>query len=357
MSEFLPPFLYDPTQSFYDNLKNGPFGVSPADPPYTNSGNSSYDFFGTKVYSPFGIAAGPLPMAHFVDAAFNKGFDIVTFKSVRTSEHNCHPAPNTYPLRLDKLDPTQPHIPIQIKSEYEPPLTLANSFGVPSFDPKVWIPEIKKSFQGVQEGQFMMVAFQGTDRGEGPDAFIADHVKGVGLLRSCGARVIEINLSCPNEGATHFLCFNPVMVRKIITAVRAEYDDLKFVVKIAYFTDDDLLSRFVATVGPLVDGVTAINTIAAPVVTATGEPAFPNSPARLCPGVSGHGIKHLAIDMVKRLKTHRDNLGLGYIIIGVGGVQTASDFHEHIDAGADYVMALTGAMWNPNLAIEIKATL
>ena len=58
--------------------------------------------------------------------------------------------------------------------------------------------------------------------------------------------------------------------------------------------------------------------------------------------------------MVHRLKALRDELGMKYGIVGVGGVTTPADYFEYRAAGADIVMSATGAMWNPRLAMEIK---
>jgi dihydroorotate dehydrogenase len=58
--------------------------------------------------------------------------------------------------------------------------------------------------------------------------------------------------------------------------------------------------------------------------------------------------------MMKRLKTLQEKLGTKLEIIGVGGVMTADDYHPYIDAGANAVQSATGAMWNPDLAAEIK---
>jgi dihydroorotate dehydrogenase len=58
--------------------------------------------------------------------------------------------------------------------------------------------------------------------------------------------------------------------------------------------------------------------------------------------------------MTERLFRMREELGLNYAIIGVGGVGNASSFDEYRRAGADAVMSATSAMWNPNLAREIK---
>ena len=45
------------------------------------------------------------------------------------------------------------------------------------------------------------------------------------------------------------------------------------------------------------------------------------------------------------------------VIVGVGGVIRPDDYKAYREAGANAVMSATGAMWDANLAREIKETL
>ena len=65
-------------------------------------------------------------------------------------------------------------------------------------------------------------------------------------------------------------------------------------------------------------------------------------------------LSRLEWRVIRRLDGLRTKLGLSYEIIGVGGVMTVEDFQEYREAGADIVQSATGAMWNPDLAIDIK---
>ena len=52
-----------------------------------------------------------------------------------------------------------------------------------------------------------------------------------------------------------------------------------------------------------------------------------------------------------------EKLGLDFAIVGVGGVIRPDDYKAYREAGANAVMSATGAMWDANLAREIKETL
>jgi dihydroorotate dehydrogenase len=59
--------------------------------------------------------------------------------------------------------------------------------------------------------------------------------------------------------------------------------------------------------------------------------------------------------MSRRLAKLREEMGLKFSIIGVGGLSDANDYRAYRDAGADAGMMATAAMWNPRLAQEIKS--
>lgn len=341
--------LYDDQLDFEENKLKGPFGDFADDVAYKNNGEPLYDFFGTPVFSPFGIAAGPLPTTKFIRSALQKGFDIVTIKSVRTDTFPLNPYPQVRPVRIaGDLDPAKP---VVVGAQYKERLAVANSFGIPSVKPAEWQKYMKESLALPKKGQALLAAFQGTARGKGREAFVEDHVFGVGLVRQTGADVIEVNLSCPNEGEAVLACFDTDITERIVNAVREAHPDIKLVIKLAYFANHKQLRDLVKRIGNKVDGISAINTIPARVVDSKGQEVFPGRPTA---GISGAPIKWAGLEMTRLLSQLREEFGYAYKILGIGGVLTPADFDEYRQAGADVVMSVTGAMWNPQLAAEIK---
>ncbi len=347
--------LYNDQLDFEDNKKNGPFGdFASNSQPYVNSGEPKYDFFGVPVYSPFGIAAGPLPTTQFIQAALDKGFDIVTLKSVRTDTFPLNAFPQVRPVSVkgDLKPSTNPTI--TVAKQYDEPLAVANSFGIPSVTPAEWQPFMKASLATPKKGQAVLVAFQGTAHGKGKEDFVQDHVNGIRLIRETGANIVEINLSCPNEGESVLACFDTDITERIVKAVRQDNPNLKFMIKLAYFADKDQLKDLVKRVGPHLDGISAINTVPATVVNEDGSETFPGRPMA---GVSGAPIKWAGLEMTRSLHGFRQEFGYDFKIVSMGGVMNAADFNEYRQAGADIVMSVSGAMWKPELAAEVKASL
>jgi dihydroorotate dehydrogenase len=350
----LAPF-YDPEKSYEENFEKGPFNAFADRKVLETEGEPQYDFFGFKVYAPFGIPAGPLINGKFVKASLDKGFDIATYKTVRTRKYPCHPWPNVLSVEVEgDLTLEKAKTPLVANHNYHEPLSITNSFGVPSFDPDFWQKDIKNAIKHAKKGQVVVAGFQGTKTGDGDiEAYIEDFRQGAKMLKDAGAQVLEVNLSCPNEGTANLLCFDLERSKKVVEAIKEVIGTTPLIAKIAHFVDDNMLARFAKEVGSIVDGISAINTIAAEIVDRDGKQALPGE-GRSRSGICGHSIKWAGLDMVRRLKDLRDSLGLSYTIIGVGGVTVVSDFDEYRNAGADIVMSATGAMWNPYLAKEIK---
>lgn len=347
--------FYDDRLDFEENKAHGPFGdFSEVNASDYNPEYPAYDFFGIQVNSPFGIADGPLPTPRFIKAALDTGFDIVTLKSVRTDTFPLNPYPQVRPLDLRTDLELKAGNTVTTSIDFVEPLAVANSFGIPSVKPDIWQSGMKASFALPKKGQALLVAFQGTVRGEGREAFVQDHVKGVDLITQTGATVIEVNLSCPNEGEEVLACFDTDITERIVHAIKNKFPDIKLIIKLAYFENKKQLRELVKRVGHKVDGISAINTVPARIVNPAGNEAFPGRPTA---GVSGAPIKWAGLEMAGALNQLRRDFGMNFKILGMGGVLNAQDFHDYLDRGADFVMSVTGAMWYPNLAVDIKKSL
>lgn len=348
------PF-FDPNKTYKDNWEEGPFNGFADGVVLPHESEAKYSFFGHHVNYPLGIPAGPLLNGKFVNAALDKGFDIPVHKTVRSKTHPCNEWPNVLGADIPgDLTLEMAQKPIVVRNEYKEPLSITNSFGNPSYEPDVWMEDLMKSVEHAKQGQLVMCSFEGTKReGMSSDDYIRDWADGMGLLVQAGVKVVEANFSCPNEGAAQLLCFDVPKVQLVAHAIKEKIGDTPLVIKIAYF-GEDALKQLVKETGSIVDGYSAINTIAAPVVNPDGTQALIGA-HRVKSGICGHAVKWAGLDMTRRLKELRDEYSMDYTIIGCGGVTVPSDFKEYRDAGADVVMTATGAMWNPYLAQEIKA--
>ena len=233
----------------------------------------SFDFHDHKVYAPFGIPPGPLLNSNFVRAAFEKGFDICVYKTVRSNTFPCHPFPNVLAVKLDgDLTMEKLKNPVTANATYNEPLSITNSFGVPSRDPDFWQEDAKKAIDYAGKGQVMVLSFMGTVKENQTQAeFIADFGLAARLAHETGAKVLEANLSCPNIGNEGLVCYNLDVTRAVCEAIRNVIGNTPFVIKIGYFTDQDQLENN-KIANEYADDVAVINTLAATAVD-DGKPS------------------------------------------------------------------------------------
>lgn len=370
MSQEFEPF-YDVNRTYEDNYSQGPFGAFAQALAVETGGNAAETgsnmegerFLGFDVNLPFGIPAGPLLNSKYTTAAFRMGFDLAVYKTVRSRAWGCNAFPNVlavHPRSAEgSLTPGSAELDegVLADTNYEQPVSISNSFGVPSRDPDEWQPDMRDAIAQAGPGQLLVPSFQGSRvEGMSDDDYIADHVTTARLVCETGGRLMEMNTSCPNEGHNRLLCHNPQLVGRITEAVKNEIGDRPLIVKLAYIPSDEALETMVRETAArgTVQGFATINTISAKLVDANGNQALPGA-GRDRSGVCGEAIRGAGLNMVGRLAAVRDKLGLDFAIVGVGGVVKPADYRAYREIGADAVMSATGAMWDAHLAQRIKA--
>src|SRR3989344_5256259 len=349
------PF-YDPTLSYEDNYDKGPFSSFASGDKYIQQGEPQHDFLGHKVFLPFGIPAGPLLNSKFVKGAFEKGFDVCVYKTVRANPFPCHAFPNVLSVHFkeNKLSLNRLQKNLVADDQYEDPISITNSFGVPSRKPEVWQEDVRKAIRSAGPGQVMILSFMGTvKKDQTQKEFIEDYILAAKLAKETGAKILEANLSCPNIGNEGLVCYNLEVTKKITDGIRKVIGNTPLVLKVGYYKDDKSLKKLAEIANEYSDDVAGINTMQAVVVDENGNQALPG-PNRLRSGLCGAGIKWAGLDFVEKLKRVKDKNNYKFSITGVGGVTRAEDYFEYRKAGADAVMSATGAIWNPLLAQEIK---
>jgi len=348
------PF-YDPNKSYQENFDQGPFGVFADGQTLENFGNPKYDFFGIKVNSPFGIPAGPLVNSKFCKSAFEKGFDICVYKTIRSDVFPCHPFPNILSVKVEgDLTMEKASHKLLADNNYTEPISITNSFGVPSRATNLWQEDVKQALTFAKGGQCLVLGFMGTVRpNQTAEEFIADYALAAKQALDTGVKVLEVNLSCPNIGNEGLVCYNLDMTEKVCEAIRRAIGDTPLILKVGYYKQYSDIQKLAEIAKKYAQGISAINTISVEVVDKDGNQALPG-PNRLRSGVCGASIKWAGLEMVKNLKKAREEVGGNFKIIGVGGVMNRDDFKEYINTGADFVMSATGAMWDPYLAQDIK---
>jgi dihydroorotate dehydrogenase (NAD+) catalytic subunit len=349
------PF-YDPEKTYEENYEEGPFGAFADEKIYEQKGEPKNNYHGQQVYLPFGIPAGPIINSKYVKASFEKGFDIVVYKTVRSDFYLVHPFPNILSVHTDgDLTLEKLQKPLVSDTDFSPPIAITNSFNIPSKKPEIWQEDMKKAISYAGKGQVLVGSFVGTVRpDQTQEEFVADWGVVAKLVLETGAPILEADISCPNNGDEGLVCYNLEITETICKSVRNVIGNTPFILKVGYYENYEQLEKLAVIANEYADGISAINTLPGIIVDREGNQALPGK-NRVKGGVCGAPIKWAGLEMVKKLHKLREKNNYKFSIDGVGGVTTPEDYQEYMGAGADAVFSATGAMWNPHLAQDIKA--
>ncbi len=190
------PPLYDIEKTYLENATHGPFFSGEIPERIFPPKEKWIDFLGFKIASPLGVPAGPLLTANWIKLAAALGFDVVTYKTIRSQKHPAHPLPNMIYVNTHgdvnaQLADRADHPPKNIEE-----LAVTNSFGMPSMSPEFLMEDIARANSFLKPGQVMIVSVVGTPRPN--ESFQDDFVEAALLAKDAGAKIIEANFSCPN---------------------------------------------------------------------------------------------------------------------------------------------------------------
>ena len=181
---------------------------------------------------------------------------------------------------------------------------------------------------------------------------IADYCQSLALLeKHAVCQLYEINISCPNTfGGEPFT--TPARLESLLSAVDALRLSkplfVKMPISIPWREFRELLEIVVTH---NVQGVTIGNLLKGRARANLSE----DLPVSVMGGLSGAPTRDISTELIRRTyETHGDRL----VIIGVGGVFSASDAYEKIKAGASLVGLITGLIFEgPQLVGEINVGL
>lgn len=348
--------LYDINLTYEKNYELGPVGLRKLKKPVIKKSKNKFRFLGFDVNLPFGIPAGPLLNSKFIKGAFDFGFSVATYKTVRADIFPCHPHPNI--LYVDSPKELHPQTNPRLNAVTQAPknfskINITNSFGVPSKEPKVWQKDVKKAKTYEKKGQLLVLSFMGTvKKNQTQEEFIEDFAKAAKLANQTHVKVLEANLSCPNIGNEGLVCYNLEATEKICRLLRKVIGKTPLILKVGYYKNKKDIEKIAEITEKYANAISCINTLQVEVVDKNGNQALPG-PNRLKSGICGNSIKWAGLEMVEKLNQIRKAKKYKFKIIGVGGVIIANDYFQYRKAGADLVQSATGAMWNPYLAYEV----
>ena len=367
-----PRPVYDLFASYEENA-SGPWLHPTHD--YPNAVSPVTKLLGFPVGIPFGVPASALTSnPTWIKFYADRGYNVLTFKTVRTSAHEAYPPPNW--LFVDGYDtplsptnlPANPKATADLFTYPKDPTAFStvNSFGVPSPSVEQWTRQVQECLRLLRPGQLLIVSVMGSPVDD-LDALVEDFVECALAARDAGALAIELNLSCPNtmtpdgEIKRNLVCHSGEETLRVVQAVREALDQqTKLVAKLAYLPYQQLRD-VVLPIAQHVDGISGINTYQVPTVEHySGEASFvghrgDDTYHREVAGLSGIAIRDLAVDFTRSLARMRTEDELSFDILAMGGVMTAEDVETLWDAGAACVQTASAAFVNWRLGLEVDA--
>ncbi len=338
---------YDWHQSYDWNYEHAPTPPAVEEP--TIAGR--WGFCGLPVASPLGIAAGPLLNGRWILYYAALGFDVLTYKTVRSRFRACYPMPNLQPVVSQPLWRGDAVLPASAEMDG----SWAVSFGMPSKDPDVWRADVEATRRALPGHKILSVSVVATpDSDWTRDDLADDFAHCANWAVESGADCVEANFSCPNVSSADGQIFQQPEVAALVAArLREAIGRKPLLLKIGHVPDEALATELCRAVAPHADALVMVNCVSATVVDAVGRPMF-DAQKR---GIAGDAIRKAVLDQVRLFARviHREKLRLR--LVGVGGIGTAEHVQAHTEAGTHAVQLATFAMLDPAVGMKIRSAL
>lgn len=288
------------------------------------------ELFGLKFNNPVGLAAGFDKNAVLYNELADYGFGFIEIGTVTPRGQVGNPKKRLFRLKADE--------------------GIINRMGFNNEGMEAAIAQLKNN-----KGKLIIGGNIGKNTDTLPEHYTQDYLECFNALHPY-VDYFVLNVSCPNVGSHAKLTDKDYLIELIGDVQKANktFDVEKpILLKIAPDLNDIQLDEIIELVAEThIDGVIATNTsvsraeLKTPVETLE---AIGNG------GVSGKPIKDKSTKVIKYLA---EKSGKAFPIIGVGGIHSAQDALEKIEAGADLVQVYTGFIYEgPQLIKRINKAL
>jgi dihydroorotate dehydrogenase len=262
---------------------------------------------------PLGLAAGFDKDARGVAALGAIGFGFVEVGTVTARPQPGNPKPRLFRLMTDRA--------------------IINRMGFNNHGAEAAAARLRKRPRNVIVGVNI-----GKTKAVPEDEAVADYVTSARAVAGV-ADYIVVNVSSPNTPGLRDLQAAG-RLRPLLSAVREAIGTVPLLVKIAPdLADEDIDAIADLAVELGLDGIIATNTTIA-------RDGLSSDPAQVAAagagGLSGPPLRDRSLAVLRRL---HDRAGDRLVLIGAGGIETADDARERLEAGATLVQAYTGFVY------------
>jgi orotate phosphoribosyltransferase len=321
----------------------------------TTCNSDTFQLLGYPLASRIGISACPLTTSEGIKDLAALGYDIITYKTIRSSHCPIQSSIlydvdiNTQLTRKDFNTTVYAHERLRAQDKG---LAITNSYGINSLTEEATIFDIAQTRRHLLPKQVLIVSVYGSGKNNAEQ--VDDFVAAARLAAVGGAHIIEANLSCPNLNAQEYVYKNTELVYQICKAITTHIPDLPLIIKVGVFdsiaqTKEILLAAHAGGAR----GICGINTVPMQVLDAQDNHVYGLD--HRVSGVSGAPLLELALEFTREARSIIDEEKLALALLVTGGVIEPAQFDLLFAAGADIALCATGAMRNKKLAEEYHA--
>ncbi|EZH73162.1 dihydroorotate dehydrogenase [Aquimarina atlantica] len=285
------------------------------------------EIFGLKFNNPVGLAAGFDKNAVLYNELANFGFGFIEIGTVTPKGQEGNPKKRLFRLKEDQ--------------------GIINRMGFNNKGLEAIVNQLRKN-----KGKLIIGGNIGKNTDTLPEHYTKDYLECFRILHPY-VDYFVLNVSCPNVGS-HAKLNDKEYLNELIVAVQEENKTFEkqkpIVLKIAPDLNTNQLDEIIELVADTnLDGVIASNTS----VTREGLKASENRLEAIGNGgLSGQPIKNKSTEVIKYLSEKSNK---AFPIIGVGGIHSAADAIEKLEAGASLVQLYTGFIYEgPKLIRDIN---
>lgn len=346
MARETPLPRYDIEKTYRWNHQHAPAPVSRDIPTVEKA-----SFAGLPASGPIGIAAGPLLNGKWILYYASLGFDVLTYKTVRSRPRDCYPLPNL--VHVPDTDRFEEDT--DVEQTVDSTGSWAVSFGMPSLAPDAWRADIEATRRALPESQILNVSVVGSVQpGWSMEDLAADYARCAVMAVDSGADSIEANLSCPNVSTCDGQLYQqPERAGLVARTIREQIGDVPLILKIGHLSDQSAAAELLHAVAEPATALAMTNSVAAR-VRGRDRPLLFNGQRR---GICGEATFRASLRQVSLFSRLKSDAGLDIRLIGVGGASSADHVRQYLSAGAECVHVATAAMLHPELAITMKTEL
>jgi dihydroorotate dehydrogenase len=308
-----------------------------------------WTYCGLPVSSPLGIAAGPLLNGRWILYYASLGFDVLTYKTVRSRQRASYPMPNLQPItaaRVCGMDGA-------LSACTDMRGSWAVSFGMPSKSPDVWRADVEATRHALPKQKILSVSVVATPEDNWTLDDVADDFAHCAKWAvESGADCVEANFSCPNvASADGQLYQQPASAGIVAARLRQAVGSKPLLIKIGHVTDATSAASLSKALAPYADALVMVNCIAAAVLDERQKPLFDGQRR----GIAGEAIREAVLDQVRLFARVIPQSALKLQLVGVGGIASLQHVQAHLEAGSHAVQLATGAMLDPHIGLRIRS--